>query len=56
VAKQLAESEAKISQEMIDCQGVAVDFGGYYKPDDTKAAAAMRPSETFNKIIDGLLK
>jgi len=56
VAKALTESEGKISQEMIDCQGSKVDFGGYYRPDDKKAYAAMRPSATFNKIIDGLSK
>lgn len=56
VAKSLTESEGKISQEMIDCQGTKVDFGGYYRPDDKKAYAAMRPSDTFNKIIDGLGK
>jgi isocitrate dehydrogenase len=33
-------------------QGKAVDLGGYFRPDDTKASAAMRPSATFNRIID----
>ena len=33
-------------------QGKPVDLGGYYLPDDKKATAIMRPSETFNKIID----
>lgn len=52
VAKALAENEEKISKELIDCQGSKVDIGGYYKVDDKKTAAAMRPSETFNEIID----
>ena len=29
----------------------AVDIGGYYQPNDELAAAAMRPSATFNQII-----
>lgn len=56
VASALLENEAKITQELIDCQGSPVEFGGYYKPDDTKASAAIRPSTTFNAIIDELLK
>jgi isocitrate dehydrogenase len=28
-----------------------VDIGGYYKPDDAKASAALRPSATFNAIL-----
>merc|ERR1719313_823185 len=51
VATALSEAEATISQEMIDCQGAAVDVGGYWKPDDAKAFAAMRPSRTLNDII-----
>merc|ERR1711941_201155 len=52
IAKQLAENEEKITRELIDCQGKPVDFGGYYKPDDKMAFAAMRPSSTLNDIID----
>ncbi|HEX2849327.1 MAG TPA: NADP-dependent isocitrate dehydrogenase [Acidimicrobiales bacterium] len=54
VARALAESEAKIAQEMLDVQGHPVDIGGYYAPDPTEAAAVMRPSPTLNAIIDGL--
>jgi len=28
-----------------------VDVGGYYLPDEAKANAALRPSQTFNAII-----
>ncbi len=35
-------------------QGAPVDIGGYYQPDDTLAAAAMRPSATLNSIIDSI--
>merc|ERR1712178_358072 len=39
--------ELKAQFELIDCQGEAVDFGGYFKPVDELAFKAMRPSETF---------
>jgi isocitrate dehydrogenase len=54
VAKALTESTAKIDAELIACQGAAVDCGGYYKLDPQKTAAAMRPSATFNAIIDAI--
>ena len=52
VADQLEANESKINQEMISAQGEPVDVGGYYFPDPTKATVAMRPSSTFNSIID----
>jgi isocitrate dehydrogenase len=51
MAKRLRVSESKIIQEMNECQGSPVDVGGYYRPDDSKASKAMRPSETFNAIM-----
>jgi isocitrate dehydrogenase len=54
VAAALAANEAKIAQELIAVQGRAADVGGYYQPDDAKAAAAMRPSATLNAILDGV--
>ncbi|MBW1297708.1 NADP-dependent isocitrate dehydrogenase [Aquimarina litoralis] len=51
IAKELGDNEAKIIQELNDAQGSTVDMGGYYWPDVTKVANAMRPSETLNKII-----
>jgi len=53
-AKDLADNEDKILKEMADCQGPAVDLGGYYRVDKAKADAAMQPSETFNGIVAGL--
>merc|ERR1711920_549231 len=50
-AKEMQDGEAKILQDMIDCQGQQVDIGGYYRVDKAKADVAMNPSETFNKII-----
>ena len=54
VAQQLAANEAKVNEELIGAQGKPVDMGGYYHPDKAKTAAAMRPSGTFNAIIDAL--
>ena len=54
VADALEANEEKISQELLDVQGHQVDLGGYYWPDDEKTFAVMRPSATFNEIIDGL--
>ena len=52
VARQLADNEDKIVQELIDAQGQPVDIGGYYHPNDEMAAKAMRPSATLNAIVD----
>jgi len=52
LAKDLRANEEKIAQELIDCQGSPVDIGGYYKPDEAKTTAAMRPSATLNALID----
>ena len=54
VAQALASNEEKINAELIAAQGSPVDMGGYYHPDDVKTAKAMRPSATFNAIIDAL--
>jgi len=54
VAKELKKNEDKINEELLAAQGDSVDMGGYYLPDDTKAFKQMRPSETFNQIIDSM--
>ncbi len=54
VAKELAENEAKINEELIAAQGEPADIGGYYIPDPVKTEQAMRPSSTFNAIIDAV--
>jgi isocitrate dehydrogenase len=54
VAEALAANEAKIVAELLAVQGQPIDIGGYYLPDLAKATAALRPSATFNAIIDGL--
>ena len=53
IARALAESEDAIVSELIAVQGASVDIGGYYLPDEALASAVMRPSPTFNTIIDG---
>jgi isocitrate dehydrogenase len=54
VAEALASQEEAIVAELVAVQGQPVDLGGYYKLDDRLASAAMRPSETFNRILAGL--
>jgi isocitrate dehydrogenase len=54
VARALKENEEKIAEELLAAQGRPVDLGGYYLPDDARAEAAMRPSPTFNAVIDGM--
>ena len=54
IAKQLTDNENRIIDELISVQGKVVELGGYYLPDQSKVADVMRPSETFNLIIDGL--
>jgi isocitrate dehydrogenase len=54
VAQALADNIGTISQELVDAQGHSVDIGGYYRPDAAKVASVMRPSKTFNEIIDAL--
>jgi isocitrate dehydrogenase len=51
LAKQLNDSEKKIVEELNAVQGKPVDIGGYYMPDQTKLAAIMRPSATFNAAL-----
>lgn len=52
IAEALTSNEEKIVGELNDAQGSPVDLKGYFMPDDTLAARAMRPSTTLNGIID----
>ncbi len=54
IAESLAANADKIVDELNAAQGSPVDIGGYYRPDDTKASSAMRPSEVFNAVIDNV--
>jgi isocitrate dehydrogenase len=51
VAEKLINSEDRIVAELLAVQGKPVDIGGYFHIDDAKAAAALRPSATFNEIL-----
>jgi isocitrate dehydrogenase len=52
IAEQLVGGEETIAAELLAVQGKPADIGGYYRPDPEKAAAVMRPSATFNRILD----
>jgi isocitrate dehydrogenase len=54
VAKQLGDNAAKIDQELLAAQAKPMDIGGYYDPDPVKTSKGMRPSATFNAIIDAI--
>ncbi len=51
LANELEGNEAKIVDELNAVQGSPVDTGGYFRPDDEKVTAIMRPSATLNAII-----
>jgi isocitrate dehydrogenase len=54
LAESLAANEAEIVAELNRVQGQAMDIGGYFRPDATRAAEAMRPSATFNALLAAL--
>lgn len=51
LARELGEHQEQILQQLAAAQGSSVDVGGYYRPCEQKAAAAMRPSQNFNRIL-----
>ena len=51
LADALSSSEDKIVAELAAVQGSPCDVGGYYRPNDELASAAMRPSATFNNAL-----
>ncbi|WP_369371139.1 NADP-dependent isocitrate dehydrogenase [Promicromonospora sp. Populi] len=54
LAEALATGEQAIVAELLAVQGKPADIGGYYRPDDAKATAVMRPSTTFNEALASL--
>ncbi|WP_375480657.1 NADP-dependent isocitrate dehydrogenase [uncultured Jatrophihabitans sp.] len=54
IAEDLAAKEQTIVAELNGVQGSPVDIGGYYRPDQGLAAAAMRPSATLNEVLAAL--
>ena len=51
LAEELGKDEDAIVAELDEAQGESVDIGGYYRPDDEKLTAVMRPSKTFNAAL-----
>jgi isocitrate dehydrogenase len=54
IADRLEQAEAAIVGELNGVQGKPVEIGGYYHPDPDLTSRAMRPSATFNTIIDSI--
>ena len=54
VYKKLMENEKKINDELNSNQGENIEIGGYYHPNAKLVESAMRPSDTFNEIINSL--
>ncbi|MBL4653982.1 MAG: NADP-dependent isocitrate dehydrogenase [Flavobacteriales bacterium] len=54
LAVDLKNNETTIVEQLIAIQGKTMDIGGYYDPNDELKAKAMRPSATFNGLIDSL--
>lgn len=54
LAQTLQAQEDTINSELLGVQGSPVDLGGYYRPDEAKATAVMRPSATFNEALASL--
>lgn len=48
----LFQNEAKIIRELNDAQGKKIDLQGYYKLNNDLLTRAMRPSKTFNTILE----
>jgi isocitrate dehydrogenase len=51
LAEELGKDEETIVAELAEAQGEAVDIGGYYRLDDEKTTAVMRPSKTLNAVL-----
>lgn len=54
IAEQLTANEEKIVAELNDVQGKSINIGGYYNPDKQLTNDAMKPSQTFNDILNVL--
>lgn len=54
IAEQMMRNEAEIVSELNNAQGIPMDIGGYYFPTEELASQAMRPSGTFNDIINNI--
>ena len=52
LAKQLAENEDKIIEELNAVQGKPIELNAYYHADEALLSQLMRPSKTFNEILE----
>jgi isocitrate dehydrogenase len=52
IAAELEANETQINSELIGAQGKAQNIGGYYQPNPELVSKAMRPSTTFNTILN----
>ncbi|QDF67311.1 NADP-dependent isocitrate dehydrogenase [Shewanella sp. SNU WT4] len=51
LSQALLDNEVAIVEQLNSVQGKAVDLGGYYRLDDNKANAVMRPSAILNQLL-----
>ena len=56
VSGALDSNEETITGELLAVQGSPVDIGGYYRPDEAKVSAVMRPSAKFSEVLGMLTK
>jgi isocitrate dehydrogenase len=54
LASTLRANEDTIVEELKAVQGNPADIGGYFRPDEAKVNAVMRPSATFNEALAAL--
>jgi isocitrate dehydrogenase len=54
ISKALIDNETPIMLELNSVQGQAVNIEGYYFPNKDLVSDVMRPSTTFNQIIDSM--
>lgn len=54
VAEALIRQEKTIVDELNGVQGKPVDIKGYYQPDPEVCSDAMRPSTTFNEVLEAI--
>ncbi|WP_344999967.1 NADP-dependent isocitrate dehydrogenase, partial [Tsukamurella soli] len=54
VADQLSANADTIVEELRKVQGEPVDIGGYYWADPVEREAVMRPSATFNAVVESV--
>ncbi|PXX23438.1 NADP-dependent isocitrate dehydrogenase [Arenibacter sp. ARW7G5Y1] len=54
IAEKLSNSQDEILKQLNDAQGAPINIGGYYLPDENLISKAMRPSVTFNSILESI--